>query len=385
MRVPGERSWIWARRLWTAAPGHDEVHDGDVGPGGGRQLDDLGHVGGAADQLQALAPLDHRLDSHAGQRIVVGDDDADEPGGGGRLRRGGRGGRAGPRLQLGPRGSGGQAQGLAHGRLDLGGGVGMAAGRGLAQLAAQRGDAHGAGLGCSLRKVGRDPLEQVEIADVDGAPHGRQDGEGSVREGGAELGGRGRSDARGRREQRSRGGAARGGKLARDAGRRDQSEPLAFGLQRLEAQRLGDVMVHARGQTHLAGQGGDRDHRRAVVQPVARADLAGGAVPVHGLGRAVHEDGDVRPLGGRPDRVGAVGDDVGGDAEVLEQAAGGKLADRVVVDDEDARFPPPLGVAARAARRGRRGRRGRRCLSVAHAQEPVTVERDHIITCFPFI
>jgi hypothetical protein len=90
----------------------------------------------------------------------------------------------------------------------------------------------------------------------------------------------------------------------------------------------------------------------------SRARISRGPVPVDGLGRAVHEDRDVRPLGGHLDRVGAVGDDVGRDAEVLEQPARGELADG-------------------RHRRGRGHRRRR--FGVVHGQETVTVERDHTI------
>jgi hypothetical protein len=174
-----------------------------------------------------------------------------------------------------------------------------------------------------------------------------------------------------------------GGRLERGARPRNEAELLALGLQRLEAQRLGDVMVHPGREAHLARERGDRDHRRAVAQAVARTDLARGPVPVDGLGRAVHEDRDVRPLAGHLDRVG---DDVGRDAEVLEQPARGELADGVIVDDQDARLPPPLGVANRSdrgdpcVRHHRRGRgRRRRRFGVVHGQETATVERDHII------
>lgn len=74
----------------------------------------------------------------------------------------------------------------------------------------------------------------------------------------------------------------------------------------------------------------------------ARADLAGGAVAVLRLGPATHADRDVgaiRLTPRRPDGVGAVGNDVGGDAQVLAQPARGELTHRVVVDDEHAGLP----------------------------------------------
>ena len=106
MLVPGERSWIWRAASGPPPPGM------------------MKSTTATADRVR-FARTRGRLDSaHAGARLEL------------RARR-----------------SRGEPQRLAHGRLHLGGGVGVAAGGGRAQLVAHNGDAGSSRVGGALGQV----------------------------------------------------------------------------------------------------------------------------------------------------------------------------------------------------------------------------------------
>ena len=125
-------------------------------------------------------------------------------------------------------------------------------------------------------------------------------------------------------------------------------------LERLEPQRLGQVVVHAGGQTPIAvtphRAGGQGDDRQCAVTGVALAYRGGGLEPVHLWHLAVHQDDGIwRIVHVHVEDVqclAAVGGDIHLHPQVAQHGRGHLAVHRHVLDEQHARGP----------RRGRRMR-----------------------------
>jgi hypothetical protein len=118
--------------------------------------------------------------------------------------------------------------------------------------------------------------------------------------------------------------------------------------------RLGEVVVHARGQAPLPvrkHRRGHRDDRCAAGRPLTAADLGRGLVAVEDRQLAVHQHRPVDPSWHQFDGLPAIADHLGAVPELGEDGEGQDLVDLVVLDHQDP-VPPVLGHQAGPGRGG---------------------------------
>ena len=133
--------------------------------------------------------------------------------------------------------------------------------------------------------------------------------------------------------------------------------PVADGVGELAAvDRLGDVVVHAGGQTLLRialhGVGGHGDDRHVGPAAVQAPDRGGRLEPVHLRHLDVHEDEIVGKIADRLDRFPAVGGDIDAVAQLGDQAGGDLLVDLIVLGHQDAQAAGGHGRLSRGAGNG---------------------------------
>src|SRR5262245_44860514 len=156
------------------------------------------------------------------------------------------------------------------------------------------------------------------------------------------------------RRRRGQGGAFGGlpGHLAEPA-----IEQVAQGIG---LERLGEVVVHARGETTLAialeGVRGERHDGGVARGALLIPDAARGLVSVHLRHLAVHQDERVGLAPVRFEGLSAVGDEVEAEPEAVEQHAEELAVHAVVLCREDAyRRWVPCAAGGRQRCSGRRG------------------------------
>jgi hypothetical protein len=143
--------------------------------------------------------------------------------------------------------------------------------------------------------------------------------------------------------------------------------------QLIRIDRLGDMVVHARFEAHLAvrhesvrGHGDDGQRLEAGVRPQDARRLDA----VHHRHLHVHEHDVVVVLARHAHRFGAVLGEVDEDLRLLELADGDFLIDLVVLDQEHARAAYALDIE------GETGLHGLGCLKIGAERADGRVEQD---------